>query len=110
LRSLAFAKGGKPHSAGGAMGVGSSVICARNSPSIDRPNSNDKQWQEWKQVDKEFTSDEYEKDLQQALLMSKLEAEEVKQVRKTAHFNVRNFLFYRLILVFPGTSQILLFT
>lgn len=37
---------------------------------------NTKQWEDWKKVDEEYTSDIYEKDLQQALLLSKLEFEQ----------------------------------
>ncbi|XP_060607677.1 uncharacterized protein LOC132759834 [Ruditapes philippinarum] len=39
----------------------------------------DKQWNEWQKMDAEFAADTFEKDLEQALLMSKLESEQTKQ-------------------------------
>ncbi|XP_045216554.1 G kinase-anchoring protein 1-like [Mercenaria mercenaria] len=42
----------------------------------------DKQWDEWQKLDTEYAADTFEKDLQQALLMSKLENEQQKQQPK----------------------------
>ncbi|CAE1263385.1 unnamed protein product [Acanthosepion pharaonis] len=47
----------------------------RNNQNLS-PSVTDKQWEDWKRVDEEYTSDIYEKDLQQALLLSKLEFEQ----------------------------------
>ncbi|XP_042907051.1 G kinase-anchoring protein 1 isoform X1 [Parasteatoda tepidariorum] len=43
-------------------------------------NASQKQWEEWKQKDSEFVSETYEQDLQEALLLSKIDYEEKKDV------------------------------
>ncbi|KAL3867307.1 hypothetical protein ACJMK2_044521 [Sinanodonta woodiana] len=45
-------------------------------------NVTEEQWEQWQKVDKELTTENYEKDLQQAILLSKLEFEEKKQQPK----------------------------
>ncbi|XP_064607966.1 G kinase-anchoring protein 1-like [Liolophura sinensis] len=45
------------------------------------------QWEEWKKLDTEFTADAFEKDLQQALLSSKLEYEQQSQGKKKQPMN-----------------------
>ncbi|XP_014778939.1 G kinase-anchoring protein 1 isoform X1 [Octopus bimaculoides] len=45
-------------------------------------NVNEKQWEDWKKNDEEFTTDIYEKDLQQALLLSRLEFEQKKPTKE----------------------------
>jgi len=76
LRNLAFAQPAsksatslsrpRPTSASGAKGDGK------------KQNASDTQWEQWKKVDAEFTADHYEKDLEQAILQSKIEFEENK--------------------------------
>lgn len=41
-----------------------------------------KQWDEWQKLDEEYAADAFEKDLQQALLLSKLESEQQKQQQR----------------------------
>lgn len=74
LRNLAFARGGKVHSTGSGSSAKDKQVTNDQLPS-------QQQWKEWKEADKEFVSESYEKDLQQALLLSKLEAEEQKKVQ-----------------------------
>ncbi|KAK3603107.1 hypothetical protein CHS0354_027891 [Potamilus streckersoni] len=45
-------------------------------------NVTEEQWEQWQKVDKELTTENFEKDLQQAILLSKLEYEENKQQPK----------------------------
>ncbi|XP_048738349.1 G kinase-anchoring protein 1-like [Ostrea edulis] len=42
-------------------------------------------WEKWQETDKQLTTDAYEKDLQEALLQSKLEFEKSKQGNKVSH-------------------------
>ncbi|XP_074651955.1 G kinase-anchoring protein 1-like [Tubulanus polymorphus] len=42
------------------------------------------QWEQWKKLDSEYTDDAYERDLQQALLLSKIEVEQKQQTLETA--------------------------
>ncbi|KFM56985.1 G kinase-anchoring protein 1, partial [Stegodyphus mimosarum] len=52
----------------------------KSSNSSKPNNSNQKQWEEWKMKDSEFVSEAYEQDLQEALLLSKIDYEEKKDV------------------------------
>jgi len=52
-----------------------------------KSEATEEQWKQWQKLDKELTEDSYEKDLQQAILQSKLEAEETKQVHGAIESN-----------------------
>ncbi|XP_052100727.1 G kinase-anchoring protein 1-like [Mytilus californianus] len=43
----------------------------------------DNQWKDWKKADQNYAAESYEKDLEQALLMSKMEFEQKKEVTKS---------------------------
>ncbi|XP_059479731.1 G kinase-anchoring protein 1-like [Neocloeon triangulifer] len=49
-----------------------------------KQTANSSQWEDWKKKDQEFVSESYEQDLQEAVLQSKLEFEEVRKLRKAA--------------------------
>ncbi|CAH1795899.1 unnamed protein product [Owenia fusiformis] len=75
LRNMAFAgsvpvKGSKGHGASSGQ---------RNDGRGDAVSP--EQWEEWKKMDKEATKGSYEADLQQALLLSKLELQREKEMR-----------------------------
>ncbi|GFU41491.1 g kinase-anchoring protein 1 [Nephila pilipes] len=56
---------------------------SKNKSSSNNAKGNhvsDKQWEEWKAKDTEFVSETYEQDLQEALLLSKIDYEEKKDV------------------------------
>ncbi|XP_052797271.1 G kinase-anchoring protein 1-like [Mya arenaria] len=68
LKHLAFGLPAKGHH-------GSAVVQNGSKPK----RSTEQQWDEWQKVDEEYAHDAFEKDLQQALLLSKLENEQKKQ-------------------------------
>lgn len=47
-----------------------------------QPQPTQKQWEEWKEKDKELVNGTFEEDLQNAIMLSKLEYEEKKDVNK----------------------------
>ncbi|CAL1285076.1 unnamed protein product [Larinioides sclopetarius] len=70
---------------------------SKNKSSSQNSKSNQvsqKQWEEWKAKDSEFVSETYEQDLQEALLLSKIDYEEKKDVydafQKEAEHNKLN--------------------
>ncbi|KAG8182714.1 hypothetical protein JTE90_026168 [Oedothorax gibbosus] len=65
LQSLAFGNGRPKH---------------KSSHGGKPVQASQKQWEEWKQKDTEFVSETYEQDLQEALLLSKIDYEEKKDV------------------------------
>lgn len=69
LRNLAFCKVGKK---------GASHSAAKGGP------VSDSQWEEWQQKNEENSLQEFDKDLHDALLLSKLEFEEKQRVREAA--------------------------
>ncbi|XP_062575712.1 G kinase-anchoring protein 1-like [Saccostrea cucullata] len=71
LRNLAF---GRPSSSGQHK--------SNKKKSGAQPSEED--WEKWQETDKQLTSDAYEKDLQEALLQSKIEYEKSKQDVKTS--------------------------
>ncbi|KAJ8304042.1 hypothetical protein KUTeg_017625 [Tegillarca granosa] len=81
LKNLAFAKAGsarqRTHSGG----------TQHDQQGHKKGQASEKQWEEWKKADEQFATDSYEKDLQTALMMSKLEYQqdiEKKKIQKTS--------------------------
>lgn len=52
-----------------------------------KKQATEKQWEEWQQKDEELIKGHYEKDLENAILLSKLEYEEEKKQLKTIESN-----------------------
>ncbi|KAL5005047.1 hypothetical protein ScPMuIL_018503 [Solemya velum] len=65
LQSLAFGKSGPKHKENGGK-------------SMSKQLPKKEQWDEWQKMDEQYTAEAYEKDLEQALLLSKLDFEEHK--------------------------------
>ncbi|XP_003216513.1 G kinase-anchoring protein 1 [Anolis carolinensis] len=74
LRNLAFKK--IPQKASHGAGLSQPEQALTNS---SRKDSQEENWQEWRQRDEQLTSEMFEADLEKALLLSKLEYEEHKK-------------------------------
>eukprot|EP00075_Anas_platyrhynchos_P013159 XP_027302412.1 LOW QUALITY PROTEIN: G kinase-anchoring protein 1 [Anas platyrhynchos] len=75
LRNLAFKKIPQKSSHGGSLSQQEQKLHATM-----KKNSQEENWQEWRQRDEQLTSEMFEADLEKALLLSKLEYEEHKKV------------------------------
>uniref|UniRef100_A0A663MWS1 G kinase anchoring protein 1 n=1 Tax=Athene cunicularia TaxID=194338 RepID=A0A663MWS1_ATHCN len=78
LRNLAFKKIPQKSSRGGCLSQHEQNIHAAK-----QKDSQEENWQEWRQRDEQLTSEMFEADLEKALLLSKLEYEEHKQEYET---------------------------
>uniref|UniRef100_A0A8D0G198 G kinase anchoring protein 1 n=1 Tax=Strix occidentalis caurina TaxID=311401 RepID=A0A8D0G198_STROC len=74
LRNLAFKKIPQKSSCGGCLSQHEQNIHAAR-----QKDSQEENWQEWRQRDEQLTSEMFEADLEEALLLSKLEYEEHKK-------------------------------
>uniref|UniRef100_U3J488 G kinase anchoring protein 1 n=2 Tax=Anas platyrhynchos TaxID=8839 RepID=U3J488_ANAPP len=74
LRNLAFKKIPQKSSHGGSLSQQEQKLHATM-----KKNSQEENWQEWRQRDEQLTSEMFEADLEKALLLSKLEYEEHKK-------------------------------
>lgn len=76
LKNLAFGKAGsarqRTHSGG----------TQHDQQGNKKGQASEKQWEEWKKADEHFATDSYEKDLQAALMMSKLEYQQDVEKKK----------------------------
>ncbi|KAH3833585.1 G kinase-anchoring protein 1-like [Dreissena polymorpha] len=72
LRNLAFGIPGKGHHSAPSKPV-----------SNGKQKVTEQQWDEWQKMDGEYAQDTFEKDLQQALLLSRLEVEQKTQVKSS---------------------------
>ncbi|XP_051498710.1 G kinase-anchoring protein 1 isoform X3 [Apus apus] len=88
LRNLAFKKIPQKSSHGGCLSQHEQKLHTEM-----RKDSQEENWQEWKQRDEQLTSEMFEADLEKALLLSKLEYEEHKKI--TLSKSMRGF-FNRL--------------
>ncbi|KAL4227883.1 identical protein binding [Mactra antiquata] len=70
------------HLAFGVPNKGPSHSAKESQRHVNGGNVSAKQWDEWQRQDEEYAADSFEKDLQQALLLSKLENEQKKQEEK----------------------------
>ncbi|XP_049938160.1 G kinase-anchoring protein 1-like [Schistocerca serialis cubense] len=67
----------KPKAKSSTKGDGNKQASSTNKK---KSATQDNQWNQWKQKDSEFVEESYERDLQQAILLSKLDYEEKKDV------------------------------
>ncbi|XP_074022954.1 G kinase-anchoring protein 1 [Numenius arquata] len=74
LRNLAFKKIPQKSSHGGCLSR-----CEQKLHTAMQKDSQEENWQEWRQRDEQLTSEMFEADLEKALLLSKLEYEEHKK-------------------------------
>ncbi|KAM6034811.1 G kinase-anchoring protein 1 [Theristicus caerulescens] len=81
LRNLAFKKIPQKSSHGGCLSQHEQKL-----HTVMQKDSQEENWQEWRQRDEQLTSEMFEADLEKALLLSKLEYEE----HKKEHENVEN--------------------
>lgn len=79
LRNLAFGRQTGPRTHKSSGGSGDHKQGRQRHPAPEPEN-----WDEWKKRDEETTQDMFEKDLQQALLQSRMEAEQQKQSQKVS--------------------------
>ncbi|TWW60515.1 G kinase-anchoring protein 1 isoform X1 [Takifugu rubripes] len=83
LRNLAFKKIPPKSCAPPPCMTLSGIASELLSPASTDPNIPSEDWQQWKQRDEQITTDLYEADLEKALILSKLEFEQQKQIPNT---------------------------
>lgn len=79
LKHMAFGQSSRQRVQSGGSDQGDSQSVAREA-----------QWNQWQKLDAEYTADTFEKDLQQALLLSRLENEQEKLRKKEQNSSLMN--------------------
>ena len=79
LKNLAFAKSGSARQRTQSGGSD-----RQKTKQNGNTGASESQWNDWMKADKNYAAESYEKDLEKALLMSKMEFEEKKETTKTS--------------------------